>query len=723
MSHYRIDHLYREFVEQELLTGLPITPAQYWQTLEQLLDTMMPRNKALLETRSHMQQQIDQWHVQHPDAPQDQYITFLRDIGYLLPEGEDFTIETRDVDPEVAHIAAPQLVVPISNARYTLNALNARYGSLYDALYGTDALPLTQESIQDSASEKKGLNVARAQQVIDYCREWLDTYFPLQHGSHKQVTRYRVEHGALVIESDHGSQTLQDRTGFVGSIASGADTVAIVLRHHGLHVIIRLDAAHPIGQLDKAAVCDIELEAALTTIVDMEDSIAAVDAGDKVHAYRHWLQLMQQRLSTNFTRGGKTVERNMASDEAFTTYDQQPARLRKRALLWIRNVGHLMTTPMVTDQHGNEVGEGLIDAITSVAAGMHDLQRDPTQTATNSTCGSLYIVKPKMHGPEEVSFTNDIFCMIEQAFGLAPYTVKIGIMDEERRTSANLKECIRAAKHRVAFINTGFLDRTGDEIHTAMHAGAFPPKGDIKGKDWLQAYEKRNVTIGLACGLHGKAQIGKGMWSIPDRMAAMMVEKVAHPQAGANCAWVPSPTAATLHALHYHQVDVLSVQRQLRQQPISGDNHLSALLRIPLLAGRNLSHDEIRQEANNNAQGILGYVVRWINDGVGCSKVPDIHNVGMMEDRATCRISSQILANWLLHGLVSESEMLETLKRMAVVVDQQNKDEPGYRPMAPDYDGFAFKAACNLVFNGAQAPSGYTEPTLHAFRQQHKALE
>ena len=694
---------YQHFVEQELLSGLEISAEKFWQTLHDLLDQFSPRQAALLAHRDDLQQQLDAWYGANPDFDDQQQQNFLREIGYIVAEGEDFCITSTNVDPEITDIAGPQLVVPVSNARYALNAANARYGSLFDALYGTDVL--------GSLPPAGDFNLERADSVIKHTQNWLDEAFPLVGMLHSEVTKYCVVDNQLCAQKTDQTTTLVSEHAYVGYRGDSPTTPkSIILKNNGLHVVLHIDATSMIGKLHPAGIADIELEAALSAIMDLEDSIAAVDADDKVAAYRNMLGLLRGDLEETFTRNGRQIVRTMNKDESYHDHHGTAQILKRRALLWIRNVGHLMTNPTVRDSRATETFEGLLDAITTVVAGMHDLNG----ARMNSSTGSIYVVKPKMHGPEEVAFTDDIFSFLEEAFGLPRYTVKIGIMDEERRTSANLKECIRAAKHRLAFINTGFLDRTGDEIHTAMQAGAFLPKHRIKQQNWIAAYEARNVEIGIQCGLPGKAQIGKGMWAMPDRMAEMLKEKIAHPLSGANCSWVPSPTAATIHALHYHEVDVRAIQNKMAQEP--HNDRLSTLLEIPLLAGENLSHEEIMREAENNAQGILGYVVRWIDQGVGCSKVPDIDHVALMEDRATCRISSQMLANWLLHGIISPEEMQKVMQKMAAVVDGQNAGDPHYRNMAPDFDGFAFQAAMALVFQGVDSPSGYTEPILHTYR-------
>ena len=705
-----VDSKLVDFMELEAIPGTGVDNENFWKGFAKIVEELGPKNSNLLKKREDLQEKIDNWHILSRGKPHEPeaYKSFLNEIGYLVKDSGQFTIDTANVDPEIATVCGPQLVVPIMNARYALNAANARWGSLYDAFYGTDAMGDLPPS--GSYSSERG------DKVIAHAKAHLDKVVPLNGNNWSEINNISVSNNKLILSTEIGAAQLKNNDQYIGFREKSNSISEIIFIKNGLHIRILIDSDHIIGKVDLANICDIVLESALTTIMDCEDSVAAVDGEDKVLAYRNWLGLMKGDLSEEFEKGGNIVKRTLNEDIDYTSVTGEKRLLKSRSLMLNRNVGHLMTNPAVLDSQGSEVGEGLIDAMCITLIAMHDLSK--SSGIRNSLKGSVYIVKPKMHGPEEVAFTEEIFSYVEKILSLPDNTVKLGIMDEERRTSANLKECIRAAKSRVAFINTGFLDRTGDEIHTSMEAGPFLRKGDMKSTEWIKSYEERNVDIGLECGLQGRAQIGKGMWAMPDLMKDMLDQKIAHPKAGANCAWVPSPTAATIHAMHYHMIDVFSVQNNIAKAGPRGT--LEDLLKIPVAEGHNWSNEDITQEIENNAQGILGYVVRWVDQGVGCSKVPDIHDVGLMEDRATCRISSQALSNWLHHDIVTEGQLMQAMKKMASVVDGQNIDDKNYIPMSPTFDTIAFKAACDLVFEGRVQPSGYTEPVLHKRRIELK---
>ena len=702
------------FLRSEVLQGLDLSEEHFWTSLENIINEFSHKNKTLLDTRESMQEQIDAWHLANPGQERnlDVYKNFLKEIGYLLDEGEDFKITTENVDPEIASIAGPQLVVPVMNARFALNAANARWGSLYDALYGTDMI-----SEENGASRAGAYNPVRGDKVIEFAKKFLDENFAIDNASYADVNSFNIKNGLLEISLINGkTANLLNNDQFQGYHGTAEQPSGVLLKNNSLHAEIQIDPEHSVGATDPASIKDVLLESAITTIQDCEDSVAAVDGEDKVTVYRNWLGLMKGDLKETFIKGGAEMTRSLNPDRNYIAPDGSNLKLSGRSLMLVRNVGHLMTNPAILDENGDEVPEGILDAMFTICIAMHDLNGN--SDVQNSKTGSIYIVKPKMHGPEEVQFTCDLFSAVEKSLNLNQLTAKVGIMDEERRTTVNLKECIRVAKDRVIFINTGFLDRTGDEIHTSMEAGPMIPKAEMKQQPWINAYEDWNVDSGLETGFKGNAQIGKGMWPMPDEMLNMYETKTMHPEAGANCAWVPSPTGATLHAMHYHQILVSERQEKLLERTKAS---LDDILTIPVMSdAESLSSEDMQKELDNNAQGILGYVVRWVDQGVGCSKVPDINNIGLMEDRATCRISSQHIANWLHHSVCSEDQVMETMKRMAIVVDEQNSGDPTYQPMAPTYDGIAFKAACNLVLQGRVQPSGYTEPILHAMRLKHK---
>ena len=706
-----IEEPLHDFLEMEVLPGSMVNPELFWKGFSNLIKNYSPLNKQLLKKRDYLQKEINAWHqnqIGKKINPQ-VYKSFLLEIGYLMSEGDDFQIETKDIDPEIGIMSGPQLVVPVTNARYTINAVNARWGSLYDAIYGSDVL--------DDGPVSSSYDPERGERVIAFSKSHLDQFAPLINYSWSEVSKIAVTNNSLSLFSGKTTISLLEQSQFLGYRNDQNGILSeVILTKNDLRCRIIIDRNSNIGKDDRANINDIQIEAAITTIIDCEDSVATVDTEDKVKAYRNWLGLMKGDLSTTFSKGGSIINRQLNSDIDITTSSGSKLTLKGRSLLLVRNVGHLMTTPSILDEHGDEIGEGLMDAVCTVLIAQHDIKRQ--SGIKNSTAGSVYIVKPKMHGPEEVKFANDVFTEIEKFLQMQPNSIKMGIMDEERRTSVNLKECIREAKSRIAFINTGFLDRTGDEIHTSMEAGPMLPKKDMKLTKWIKAYENSNVDIGLACGLQGRAQIGKGMWAMPDLMADMLEQKIDHPKSGANCAWVPSPTAAVIHALHYHLVNVTSIQSTIKNE--YPRTSLKDLLDIPLLMDRALTEEEINNEIRNNAQGILGYVVRWVDQGIGCSKVPDIDGIGLMEDRATCRISSQALANWIRHGLASKQNVIQILEEMAILVDKQNDADNSYTPMSSNYNRKAFTAACDLIFSGLDQPSGYTEPILHAKRREQK---
>ena len=705
----------KDFLENEVLVGLDITPEQFWKSFANVLSNFSPRNKSLLEKREKIQSLIDTWHIDRKGKEFDsnEYKLFLESIGYLAPRSPKFSITTSNVDPEIKTIAGPQLVVPVMNARFALNAANARWGSLYDALYGTDMI-----SENDGAQREGGYNPLRGNKVIEFAKNFLDDTIPLEHGSFKDVIGFKFADSNISVLLENGDKTiLQDQSKYIGYSDNGSGAYSLLFKNNNLHFEIQVDSNHSIGQTDKAGIKDILMESAITTIQDCEDSVAAVDGEDKTSVYRNWLGLMRGDLKESFNKNGSEITRKLESDRLYKDKNGDDFTLSGRSLMLVRNVGHLMTNPGIKDSNGDEVPEGIIDAMFTICIAMHDLNRNSKYQ--NSKTGSIYIVKPKMHGPEEVQFTCDLFAAVEEELGLPKFTVKIGIMDEERRTTVNLKECIEVAKERVIFINTGFLDRTGDEIHTSMEAGPMITKADMKLHQWIASYENWNVDIGLETGFKGKAQIGKGMWPMPDEMLGMYNTKTMHPKAGANCAWVPSPTAATLHAIHYHQIFVSDEQDSIITREKAS---LDSILDIPVHKNPSeITAEDIQSELDNNCQGILGYVVRWVDHGVGCSKVPDINDVGLMEDRATCRISSQHIANWLHHDLCTKDQVISSMKKMALIVDEQNSADTSYNPMAPSYEGLAFKAACDLAIEGRTQPSGYTEPILHQTRLNFKS--